>query len=179
MSSEKEKYSHSGKGFQSVFSSLKETTEKLFGKNGFVELDIITNWKEIAGEKLAEFSHPQSIDFKRGERNNGILNIAVDGGAFAIEIMHKKKNIIEKINTYFGYGAVSDLRVLQINIPNSVRKSMPSTGRNKTLVRLKEQNYIDEQASDIENPQLKSTLQKLGNNIFSQEEKNENRKSSQ
>ena len=178
MSSEKENYPRSEKGFQSVFSSLKETTKKLFGKNGFVELDIITNWEEIAGEKLAEFSHPQSIDFKRGERNNGVLNIAVDGGAFAIEIMHKKKNIIEKINTYFGYGAVSDLRVLQINIANTAKKPAQSTGENKTLVRLKEQNYIEEQTSDIENPQLKSTLQKLGNNIFNQEEKNEDRKNS-
>ena len=175
MSSEAKNSDRSGKGFQLAAASFAATAKKMLGKNGFVELDIITNWSDIAGEKLAAYSCPQSIDFKRGQRSNGILNIAVDNGAFALEIMHKKQNIIEKINTYFGYGAVSDLRILQINNPNTESKTSPSTGKKKTLVTLTEQNYIEKQTSDIKNPQLKLTLQKLGNNIFSQDkEKDEN-----
>lgn len=171
MNSKTDNSARSGKGFQSVASSFAATAKKLLGKNGFVELDIITNWPDIAGENLAEHSHPQSIDFKRGQRNDGILNIAADSGAFAIEIAHKKKNIIEKINTYFGYGAVSDLRIIQAPNANITINELKSTGTKKTLVTLKEQNYIDEQTAEIKNPQLKESLKKLGNNIFSQENK--------
>lgn len=170
MSSDDENFARSGKGFQTVAMSFAPTAKKLLGKNGFIELDIITNWSEIVGEGLAEYSHPQSIDFKRGQRSDGILNIAVDGGAFAIEISHKKKNIIEKINTFFGYGAVKDLRIVQTNVADFSQKKSQLTRRNKTLVTLKEQNYIDEHTADIKNPHLKETLKKLGNNIFSQEE---------
>ena len=170
MNSKTENSARSGKGFQSVAASFAPTAKRLFGKNGFVELDIITNWQEIVGETLAEHSQPQSIDFKRGQRNDGVLNIAIDSGAFALEIAHKKKNIIEKINTYFGYAAVSDLHILQINNITFAGKTEQSTGNKKTLVTLKEQNYIESQTAEIENPQLKAALQKLGNNILNKKE---------
>ena len=170
MSSEKENSDRSGKGFQSVASSIEKTAKKLLGKNGFVELDIITGWKEIVGEDLAEFSQPQNIDFKRGQRKDGVLNVAVNNGAFALEIAHRKKSIIEKINTYFGYAAVADLRVLQTQSLNLKPENPQLTGKKKTLVTLEEQNYITQQTAKIEDSQLKATLQKLGNNIFSQEE---------
>lgn len=159
-------------GMQSISASLAPLAKKLFGKNGFVELDIITNWKAIIGENIAEFVHPQSIEFKRGQKTGGTLYVCVDSGAFATEISHKQQFIIEKINTYFGYGAVEKIKIIQAQASETNdKKQAPLTGEKKTLVTLKEQNYIDEQTADIKDEDLRHILQKLGNNIFMQEEK--------
>ena len=98
MSSEKDD-NRSNKGFQSLSGSLSDLTKKILGKNGFVEIDIITNWDKIAGKETARYVQPQSIDFKKGKREGGILVLSVCSGAFATEVMHKKNIIIEKVNT--------------------------------------------------------------------------------
>ena len=159
-------------GMQSISSSLAPLAKKLFGKNGFVELDIITNWEAIIGKSIAEFVHPQSIEFKRGQKTGGTLFVCVDSGAFAAEISHKQQFIIEKINTYFGYGAVEKIKIMQAQSPETdIKKQTPLTGNKKTLVTLKEQNYIDSQTAGIKDENLRHALQELGNNIFMQEEK--------
>ena len=176
MSSDKENRIRNDKGFQSVAQSFSDTAKKLLGKNGFVELDIITNWKKIIGEKTARYVNPLTIDFKKGQRDKGILNLSVESGSFALEIGHKKNLIIEKINSYFGYIAVSDIKIFQTNqSANNKKISTQSTGKKKNLVTFEEQNYIVEQTAQVENKELRDILQKLGNNIFEQDEENENK----
>lgn len=172
MSSEKDE-ERSNKGFQSLSGSLSDLTKKILGKNGFVEIDIITNWDKIAGKETARYVQPQSIDFKKGKREGGILVLSVCSGAFATEMMHKKNIIIEKVNTYFGYGAVSDIKVVQVSsmFDFQEEKSSSFTGKKKTLVTTKEQNYISEQTSKVQNERLREILQKLGENIFEQDNK--------
>ena len=45
-------------------------TKQLFGKKGFVEVSILTNWDKIVGKELANYSFPQKIDFKREQKNS-------------------------------------------------------------------------------------------------------------
>ena len=89
------------KDLQPLTFSLMPLAKKLFGKKGFVEIDIITNWAEIVGENLARYSIPQKIHFPLNSRNNGCLYLDVMSGAFAVEIQHREKYIIDKINMYF------------------------------------------------------------------------------
>ena len=103
------------KDLQSLSQTLLPFAQNILGKNGFVETDIITNWPEIIGEQLAQFSFPQKIDFPKDKKNNGCLHLSVPSGAFAVEIKHKEKYILDKINTYFGYNAVSTLKIIQNN----------------------------------------------------------------
>ena len=70
-------------------------TKNIFGKKGFMEIEILTNWDKIVGEELADYSFPQKIDFKRGEKNNGVLHLQVPSGAFALEIQHRERYILD------------------------------------------------------------------------------------
>ena len=99
--------------FQSLAKSILPLARNVLGKKGFVETDILTNWNAIIGEELAAYTFPQKIDFKRGEKTGGTLHLAVPSGAFALEVQHREKFILQKINTYFGYNAVSNLRIAQ------------------------------------------------------------------
>ncbi len=161
-------------GISSISQAMLPLVKQVLGKKGFVEIDILSNWNSIAGEELAQFSFPQRIDFKRGERNNGTLCLSVPTGAFALEIQHREKFIIEKINTYFGYNAVSRLKIIQNNdLSIDDIKEINQSKPHKILVTAEEQNYINDLAEDLNNPALKEILIKLGQSVFDNNKKDE------
>lgn len=156
------------KDLQSLSKMVLPLAKRLLGKKGFIEVDIITNWAKIVGNDLAQYSFPQSISFRRDEKNNGILHLMVPSGAFALEIKHRETRIISQINTYFGYNAVCSLKIIQnneLNIGDETPKKKLSP--QKTLVTKEEENYIKAQVDDVKSPKLKEILIKLGQSIYS------------
>lgn len=149
-------------------------TKQLFGKKGFVEVSILTNWDKIVGKELANYSFPQKIDFKREQKNNGILHLQVPSGAFALEIAHREKYILEKINAYFGYNAVSGLKIVQnssISLAEDISDDEPK--KQIDLVTDNEKKYIESISDEIKNSKLKEILIKLGHCIFNENHKKE------
>jgi hypothetical protein len=82
------------------------------GGRGFAEAGLITEWASVVGEDIARMSRPIQLAFPRGERKGGVLTIACSGAA-ALELQHLKPQILDRVNTHFGYGAVSDIRFKQ------------------------------------------------------------------
>ena len=158
-------------GLSALSGTLLPFAKKLLGSKGFVEIDILTSWDKIVGKDLSRFSFPQKIDFKKGQKNNGILYLGVPAGAFALEIQHKSKYIIDKINTYFGYNAVSEIRIIQNSslLPQETSSPKPKP---QTNLSPEEKNYISELANGINNPNLKNILIKLGQNVFNDKKTN-------
>ena len=160
-------------GMQSISSSLAPLAKKILGRKGFAELDIITNWADIVGKEIAEYAYPQSIEFKRGQKTGGTLFVCVDGGAFATELTYRQVYILNKVNTYFGYAAIEKLQIIQVQQNTQVLKNNEQfTDKKKSLVTLKEQNYIDSQTAGIKDENLRQSIKKLGMNIFMQKEDN-------
>lgn len=162
---------------QSLSQTLLPLARDILGKNGFVETDIITGWDQIAGKELAQYSFPQKIDFPRGKKNGGCLHLIVPSGAFAIEIQHREKYIIDKINTYFGYQAVASLKIIQ-NSNLTLSDFQKSSKKSEALAPLlpEEENNIKKLSSEINNPNLKEILIKLGHSIYADNNKKENKK---
>ena len=133
--------------------------KKMLGRRAFAEADIICNWAEIAGEDTAAFSTPRKIDFKKGERTGGILHIEVAGGAFALELQLKSRQLIDKVNTFFGYEAVRQIKILQ---NPAAKTSRIIHNPEKKLVTAEEENYIRNLSDGVKNPELSNALQKLG-----------------
>ena len=162
------------KDLQSISLALRPLTQKILGNKGFVEADIILNWGEIVGEKLAKFCFPQRIDFQKEKKNNGCLHLEVHSGAFAVEIQHREKYILNKINTYFGYNAVSTIKIMQNN-----QLQIPSEKiRHQEKPEIKELPPQEEQqiknlCSKINNQNLKEILIKLGHSVYADNHKKE------
>jgi len=162
------------KDLQSLSQTLLPIAQSILGKNGFVETDIITNWVEIIGEQLARYSFPQKIDFPRDRKNNGCLHITVPSGAFAVEIKHKEKYILDKINTYFGYNAVSSLRIIQNNELCLDDYKIKKTNKNKLpQISQQDSDFIKNISNEINNENLKEILIKLGHSIYANNNKTE------
>lgn len=148
-------------------------TKQLFGKKGFVEVSILTNWDKIVGKELANYSFPQKIDFKRDQKNNGILHLQVPSGAFALEIAHREKYILEKINAYFGYNAVCGLKIVQ-NSVISLPEDFDDVEEKKEIVLSDDENcYIKSLSEEVKSSKLKEILIKLGQSIFKENHKKE------
>ena len=153
---------HSAQGLQTLSSNIEEITKKLLGQVGFVEISILKSWADIVGEHLAQNCLPERIEYKKGERANGTLILNVSSGAFALEISHLSPIIIKKINTYFGYMAVQNIKIVQLGdfILNEPKSNIADI-KKKMLVSEDEQNYIDAISQGIKDEALKSRLQSL------------------
>ena len=174
MNNKEDKDIRTTKDLQSLSQSLLPLAQKILGKNGFVETDIITNWTEIVGEQLSQYSFPQKIEFPKDKKNSGCLHLSVPSGAFAVEIKHREKYILDKINTYFGYNAVSSLKIIQNNELCLDDYKTKKTPQNKLAPISKEDSdFIKNISNEINNQNLKEILIKLGHSIYANNNKTE------
>ena len=79
-----------------------------FKRFGFVQSAVVSRWAEIVGERYAKVSSPESIRFPAGRKSGGVLTLLVEG-AHAPLMQHLAPLIIERVNRFFGYEAVSRL----------------------------------------------------------------------
>ena len=151
-------------GLLAISQTVMPLVKKALGKKGLVEADVLLDWEKIAGAELAVCSQPERIEFKKDQRNEGILHLRVSSGAHALEIKHKEKIILEKINAYFGYKAVAGLRIMQS--PEFLAQQNVEVKDNKAVVSPEEESYIRQLAIGVENNELRETLERLGKNII-------------
>ncbi len=148
----------------SVAKMLKPLAKNLLGKNGFTEVDLLANWYEIAGE-MAEYTLPKHISYQKNNRDNGVLSVEVPSGAFALELQHREKFIVAKINAYFGYNAVAKIKIMQ-NAEMPVQDVDDVGNAQKVLVTEEEENYIRELSEGICSKELQIQLERLGKKII-------------
>jgi hypothetical protein len=98
------------------------------GGRGFVEAGLITEWPAVVGEEIGRISRPVQLAFPRGERKAGVLTIACSGAA-ALELQHLKPQILDRVNTHFGYGAVAEIRFRQGDRRSATGRKRPPESR--------------------------------------------------
>jgi hypothetical protein len=106
-----------------IAAELPKLIGKPFGRRGFGEGGLIASWPAIAGEEIARHSAPLKLSFPRGERHGGTLTIRV-AGAFAVELQHVAPLLIERINSYLGYGAIARVKLEQGRLPPRRRPAL-------------------------------------------------------
>ena len=119
-----------GFGAKAVGTYVPRLTRQAFEKFGFSAATLITDWAQIVGADLARATAPERLKWPKGVAAQGkaveevdqgrpgaTLILRVDDGR-ALDIQYKSRQIIERINAYFGYRAVADLRILQAPLDN-------------------------------------------------------------
>jgi hypothetical protein len=95
----------------------RKTLGDAFAKQGFASVELVTRWPEIVGPEIAAHSQPEKIQWprtpaEREARVPGTLWLRVEGPA-AVEIQHLVGVIAERVNQFFGWRAVGDVRLRQ------------------------------------------------------------------
>lgn len=111
---------------RAVAEMLPDVGRAAFRRFGFVQASIVSRWGEIVGSRYAGVSAPESIRFPQGERSNGVLTLTVSS-AHAPMMQHVAPEIVDRVNRFFGYPAVSRVTMKQGQIaPRAPRKAPPS-----------------------------------------------------
>jgi hypothetical protein len=122
-------------GARAVGSFLPSLTTKALQKYGFSAASLITDWPAIMGSDFARYAAPERIKWPRtaertededasARRSGAVLVLRVDG-AKALDVQYRAQHIIERINAYFGYAAVAQLRVIQAPMPAAPEERVP------------------------------------------------------
>ena len=91
-------------------------------RRGLAEAGVLTDWPSIVGEALAARCQPVKLT-GGGHGHGGILHVHVAGSA-ALELQHSEPQLLERINSYFGYPAVARLRL--IRAPLALPRRVPA-----------------------------------------------------
>ena len=100
-------------GLRAFGNTLPRGIRGILKKNGYNYSEIISKWNMLMGKDISSFSYPKSIKMTKGD-NNGILILAVKRGN-EINIEYSKEEIINKINSYFGYRLINEVRLQTFN----------------------------------------------------------------
>ena len=144
---------------KTIGDSLKKINRDIANKYGKIEYLIIAKWPKIVGQFFANHSEPTKISrIPDGENDNGdviysnYLHINVSPVA-AVEFQHFKDKIIDKINSYFGYKAISNIRLKQNFIPKKNYTKQQNSIKNISLGK--------SDIKNINNKELEKSLEKL------------------
>ena len=96
-------------------------------KNGYNYSEIINKWSMLVGKDIANCSYPKSIKMTKGD-TNGTLILAVKRGN-EIDVEYSKKEIINKINSYFGYKLINEVRLQTFNSKNKKIKNQNKSNK--------------------------------------------------
>nr|WP_312026083.1 DciA family protein [Sphingomicrobium flavum] len=124
-----------------------------FKRFGFVQGAVVHRWGEIVGERYARVSLPESIKFPQGHKAGGTLTLLVES-AHAPLIQHLAPMIIEKVNAFFGYGAISKVVFRQGKVP--ARKKAPMRPAPRPVPK-----EIGEGLREIADPELRTLLESM------------------
>ena len=100
-------------GLRSFGNTLPRSVKGILKKSGYNYSEIIGKWKMLVGKDISSCSYPQSIKMAKGD-TNGTLVLAVKRGD-EITVEYSKKEIINKINSYFGYQLINEIRLQTFN----------------------------------------------------------------
>ena len=154
---------HTATGLTNVSKIITPIAKQLLGQNGFFMVDLLSNWQALVGKNLATYALPVKLAFAPNSRRDGCLTIATIGGAFAMEIKQQERSLIAKINVFFGYEAISKIKIIQTANPEDFAiYKKPIENLQKNVVSVSEENYITELIKDIRSPELREALQKIG-----------------
>ena len=146
---------------RSISDLMPEIGRAAFRRYGFIQSSVVSRWPEIVGERYADVSLPESIRFPRGEKEGGTLHLLVSG-AHATLMQHITPEIIDRVNRFFGYGAVSQVRFRQgvVNAEKAKEKRVvpPSSLKPAPIA-------LGENLRDIGDPELNRVLESLASGI--------------
>ena len=135
-------------GLRPFSSSIPKTLKKHLKKGGYNYSSIVDNWTKMVSKEISDTCYPVTVKMEKGMRDGTLILNVIHGKE--IEVEYAKNDIIDKINSFFGYSLIKKvtLKVIQDKIIRN----------NKILPKIKNLNRIEEKMNKVNNSQLKNNL---------------------
>ena len=138
-------------GLRSFGSTLPRGVKGILKKNGYNYSEIISKWNMLVGKDISSCSYPKSIKMKEGDSNGTLILVIKRGDEINIE--YSKKEIINKINSYFGYKLINEIK---LQTSNSESRKI----KNKNTLDKFSKN-LEEKINKINNKNIRNSLSQL------------------
>jgi len=135
-------------GLRPFSSSIPKTLKKHLRKGGYNYSNIVDNWTNMVSKKISDACYPITVKMGKDMKDgNLVLNVA---HGKEVEVEYEKKEIIDKINCFFGYNCISHvtLKIVQDKIKNN----------KQVYPKIKNFSKIEEKMKKVDNSELKSSL---------------------
>ena len=138
-------------GLRSFGATLPRGVKGILKKNGYNYSEIISKWSMLVGKDISNCSYPQSIKMKKGNAN-GTLVLGIKRGE-EIHIEYSKKKIIDKINSYFGYKLIEEIKLQTFGAEINKKQEKKTIG--------KFSKNLEKKINEIKNESIKNSLSQL------------------
>jgi hypothetical protein len=147
-------------GLRSFKDTLPTSIKKIIKKKGHIFSETLNNWRYIVGDELFQICYPKS--FKNSNKFSvNTLHVMVKRG-HEIDLEYSKKEIIDKMNSFFGYAAVEKLQLISFDDSQTDFKKNENDENNENDVTI---NKYTDRINDIKNEKIKKSLLELTKNF--------------
>jgi hypothetical protein len=162
---------------RAVGSYVPALTRKAFEKHGFSTAVLLTDWARIVGAEVAASTAPERLKWPRGVEAYGEVETGAEGRpgatlvvqvdpARALDVDYRSRQIVERINAFFGYRAVAALKLVQA--PIAAPEARPQGPIHRDLgLEPAERRPVD----DVADADLRAALLRLGAGVAAQQGK--------
>jgi len=135
-------------GLKPFSSSIPKTLKKHIRKGGYNYSSIVDNWTKMVSKKISDACYPITVKMQKDMKNGNLVLNVIHGKEMEIE--YKKKEIMDKINSFFGYNCISQvtLKIVQDTIKE----------KKKVFFKIKNFSKIEEKMNKVNNDELKNSL---------------------
>ena len=142
------KFKNFTQGLKPFSNSIPKTLKKYLRKGGYNFSNIVDNWTKIVNKKISDACYPITVKMGK-EMRNGTLVLNVLHGK-ELEVEYAKKEVIDKINSFFGYSCISQVK-LKI-VEEKIKQNESNFPKIKNFVK------INEKMNKVKDEQLKISL---------------------
>ena len=140
-------------GLRSFKDTLPKNIKKIIKKKGHIFSETLNNWKYIVGNEIFQICYPKS--FKNSNKFGvSTLQVMVKRG-HEIDLEYSKKEIMDKMNSFFGYAVVEKLKFISFDDAQTKFKKIDENENHVTNSK-----YTD-RINDIKNDKIKNSLLEL------------------
>ena len=140
-------------GLRSFKDTLPKNVKKIINKKGHVYSETLSNWKYLVGSELFKICYPKTI---KNSNRFGVstLVIMVQRG-HEVDIEYSKKDILNKMNNFFGYSVVEKLKFISFDDEQKIVNLKNKDTKNVAISK-----YQDK-IKDVKNEKIKKSLTEL------------------
>ena len=138
-------------GLRPFSSSIPKTLKKHLRKSGYNYSNIVDNWTRMVSKKISDACYPITIKIEKGVKDTTLVLNVVHGKEMEIE--YEKNEIIDKINSFFGYNCISKVKLKTIQ--SKIQK------KNKVFPTIKNLGEVQEKIKKVKDENIKNSLNDL------------------
>ena len=140
-------------GLRSFKDTLPKNIKRVINKKGHIYSETLSNWKYIVGENLFKVCYPKS--FKNSNRFGVSTLLVMVKRGHEVDLEYSKKNIMDKMNNFFGYSVVEKLKFTSFDDEKKISSQDEKIRENVTI------NKFQKKINDVKNEKIKKSLLEL------------------